>query len=42
MASVKAAVLAAEAGRTVILDRDIVIQKAQESGIALIGITSDP
>lgn len=41
MASVKAAVLAVEAGRTVMLDRDIVIQRAQESGIALIGIKSD-
>jgi DUF1009 family protein len=40
MASVKAAVLAVEAGRTVMLDRDIVIQKAQEFGIALIGIKS--
>jgi DUF1009 family protein len=38
MASVKAAVLAVEAGRTVMLDRDLVIQKAQESGIALVGI----
>lgn len=38
MASVKAAVLAVEAGRTVMLDRDIVLQKAQESGIALVGI----
>lgn len=41
MASVKAAVLAVEAGRTVMLDRDIVIQKAQDSGIAVIGIKSD-
>ena len=39
MASVKAAVLAVEAGRTVMLDRDMVIQKAQEAGIVLIGIT---
>jgi DUF1009 family protein len=41
MGAVKAAVLAVEAGRTVMLDRDIVIQKAQESGIAVIGIKSD-
>ncbi len=41
MASVKAAVLAVEAGRTVMLDRDIVIQKAQKEGIVVIGIKSD-
>jgi DUF1009 family protein len=34
-------VLAVEAGRTVMLDRDFVIQKAQDSGIAVIGIKSD-
>lgn len=38
MASVKAAVLAVEAGRTVMLDREVVIQKAQAAGIALVGI----
>ena len=41
MASVKAAVLAVEAGRTVILDREIVIQQAQTYGIAVLGITAD-
>jgi DUF1009 family protein len=41
MASVKAAVLAVEAGRTVILDREIVIQQAQAYGIAVLGITAD-
>lgn len=41
MASVKASVLAVEAGRTVMLDRDIVIQKAQESGIAVVGIAAE-
>lgn len=41
MASVKAAVLAVEAGRTVILDREIVIQKAQAYGMAVLGIKAD-
>ncbi len=39
MASVKAAVLAVEAGRTVLLDRDVVIDKAQSCGIAVIGLS---
>lgn len=38
MVSVKAAVLAVEAGRTVMLDRDLVIRKAEEEGIAVVGI----
>lgn len=38
MASVKAAVLAVEAGRTVMLDRDLLIQKAETCGIAVVGI----
>jgi len=42
MASVKAAVLAVEAGRTVMLDRDLVIQKAKACGIAVIGIKDKP
>jgi UDP-2,3-diacylglucosamine hydrolase len=42
MASVKAAVLAVEAGRTVILDRDLVIQKAKACGIAVVGIKDKP
>jgi UDP-2,3-diacylglucosamine hydrolase len=42
MASVKAAVLAVEAGRTVILDREIVIEKAQAYGMAVLGIKTEP
>lgn len=42
MASVKAAVLAVEAGRTVILDREIVIQQAEAYGIAVLGLKADP
>jgi len=38
MASVKASVLAVEAGRTVILDREVVLEKARSFGIALVGI----
>jgi UDP-2,3-diacylglucosamine hydrolase len=38
MASVKASVLAVEAGRTVILDREVVVQKAHSYGIAVLGI----
>ena len=38
MASVNAKVLAVEAGRTVMLDRDILLEKAREAGIAVIGI----
>jgi len=41
MASVKAAVLAVEAGRTVMLDRELVIQKAQACHIAVVGIKGD-
>ncbi len=41
MASVKAAVLAVEAGRTVILDREILIQQALAYGIAVLGLTVD-
>jgi DUF1009 family protein len=41
MASVNAAVLAVEAGRTVILDRDLVIQQAQACGIAVVGLKGD-
>jgi len=39
MASVKASVLAIEAGRTVLLDREIVLEKARASRIAIVGIT---
>ena len=41
MASVKAAVLAVEAGRTVMLDRELVIQKAEACRIAVVGINGD-
>lgn len=41
MASVRAAVLAVEAGRTVMLDRDLVLQKAEACGIAVVGIRDD-
>lgn len=39
MASVKAGVLAVEAGRTVMLDRELLLEKARGSGIAVVGIT---
>lgn len=38
MASVKASVLALEAGRTILLDRDIVLEKAKSARIAIVGI----
>jgi DUF1009 family protein len=41
MASVKATVLAVEAGRTVMLDRDILLNKAEAAGITVMGIKSD-
>ena len=40
MASVKASVLAVEAGRTVLLDRDITLQRAQDEGISVVGLTT--
>lgn len=40
MASVKASVLAIEAGRTILLDREIMLEKARSAGIAIVGITS--
>jgi DUF1009 family protein len=42
MASVKASVLAVEAGRTIILDRDLTVRKAQSAGIAVVGILKPP
>jgi DUF1009 family protein len=39
MASVKASVLAIEAGRTILLDREIVLEKARSARIAIVGIT---
>ena len=40
MASVKASVLAIEAGRTILLDRDIMLDKARSARIAIVGITT--
>ena len=39
MASVKASVLAVEAGRTVLLDRELMLEKARSSKIAIVGIS---
>jgi hypothetical protein len=39
---VKAAVLAVEAGRTIILDRDLTLKKAKSAGIAVVGIVKPP
>ena len=41
MASVKASVLAIEAGRTILLDREIVLEKAKSARIAIVGIKPD-
>ncbi|MBI3808702.1 MAG: UDP-2,3-diacylglucosamine diphosphatase LpxI [Nitrospirae bacterium] len=38
MASVKASVLAIEAGRTILLDREIMLEKAESARIAIVGI----
>jgi DUF1009 family protein len=38
MASVKASVLAVEAGRTILLDREIMLEKARSARIAIVGI----
>ena len=38
MASVNASVLAVEAGRTIVLDRDLTLQKAQSARIAVVGL----
>jgi hypothetical protein len=40
MASVKASVLAIEAGRTILLDREIMLEKAKSARIAIVGITT--
>ncbi|HYM89258.1 MAG TPA: UDP-2,3-diacylglucosamine diphosphatase LpxI [Nitrospiraceae bacterium] len=40
MASVKASVLAIEAGRTILLDRDIMLDKARSARITIVGITT--
>jgi DUF1009 family protein len=39
MLSVKACVLALEAGRSVLLDREETIRKADRAGIAIVGLT---
>jgi len=39
MAAVKASVLAIEAGRTILLDREIMLEKAKSARIAIVGIT---
>jgi len=40
MASVKASVLAVEAGRTVLLDREIMLEQARSAKIAIVGIVN--
>jgi len=42
MASVNASVLAIEAGRTIILDRDLTLTKAQSASIAVVGVVKPP
>jgi UDP-2,3-diacylglucosamine hydrolase len=42
MASVSASVLAVEAGRTIILDREVTLKKAQAAGIAVVGMVKPP
>jgi DUF1009 family protein len=43
MASVKASVLAVEAGRTILLDRELMLKRAQASRIAVVGLVKpDP
>ena len=42
MRSVKASVLAVEAGRSVILDREILIRDAEDAGIAVVGLAREP
>jgi DUF1009 family protein len=41
MCSVKASVLAVEAGRSVMLDRELLISKAEHAGIAVVGLTRE-
>ena len=41
MASVKASVLAIEAGRTILLDREIMMEKARSARIAIVGIKQE-
>jgi hypothetical protein len=42
MASVNASVLAVEAGRTIILDRDLTLKTAESNRIAVVGIVTSP
>jgi DUF1009 family protein len=37
-----ASLLAVEAGRTLVLDRDEVVRRADAHGIALVGVPGDP
>ena len=41
MASVKAAVLAVEAGASILLDRDEMLRRAEEAGISVVGVYED-
>jgi hypothetical protein len=41
MCAVKASVLAVEAGRSVILDRELLISKAEKAGIAVVGVARE-
>ncbi len=41
MRSVKASVLAVEAGRSVMLDRELLISKAEDAGIAVVGLVRE-
>jgi DUF1009 family protein len=41
MESVHASVLAIEAGRSVLLDRDEMLRKAERAGIAIVGVSDN-
>ncbi|MFO0767940.1 MAG: UDP-2,3-diacylglucosamine diphosphatase LpxI [Nitrospiraceae bacterium] len=41
MEAVKASVLALEAGRSILLDREVIIEKADRAGIAIVGYGAD-
>jgi DUF1009 family protein len=41
MASVKAAVLALEAGKSVLLDREDTVRRAEQAGIAIVGLKQE-
>jgi DUF1009 family protein len=41
MRAVKASVLAVEAGRSVMLDRELLISMAEEAGIAVVGVARE-